>query len=495
MSSEQTGGEGQQVGIMNGKLSEGNGYGLDELALTQGGDNLEKNKDGQGSGDGKVEKPTVKVDQDGSAPEGVKSKVEKLTVSPDQGGDTPEVLKSKIEKPAVKVDQDGNVSEVAKSKVEKPAVKVDQDGNVSEVVKSKAPNSSDDDEFSLEIMHGHLDRYGFATTDTGSDRLNMNAMSLARDRQTYWSRIETPSQRRQRVRLEDLRIQKWMNMLSKWDYEIGKKRKRFDRRVRKGIPDCFRDKVWPKLLKLHPLRDTLKGETYENLLLKANKSTETEVAHTRECISRDIGRTFPRHVVFHRRNGIGQRALTNVLRAYSMLDREVGYCQGMGFIVGLLLGYLTEENVFCLFQTCMLCEPWNMSELYKPGMPGSQLLLHQFETLLKIHIPDVAAHLDRELIVPSMYATQWFITVFTYNFPFDVVVRVWDVFLLEGWPIVFQVAIAIMKQNRKEILKRKFEHILEFFRGIPPSLNPQEIMELAVKIPITQAQLAAIRFP
>lgn len=85
--------------------------------------------------------------------------------------------------------------------------------------------------------------------------------------------------------------------------------------------------------------------------------------------------------------------------------------------------------------------------------------------------------------------------MFTYNFPFDVVVRVWDIFLLHGWPIVHQIAVAIMKHNRTEILGRNFEGILEYFRGIPPALNPQEILELALAIPIRQPELDAITIP
>jgi hypothetical protein len=32
-----------------------------------------------------------------------------------------------------------------------------------------------------------------------------------------------------------------------------------------------------------------------------------------------------------------------------MIDREVGYCQGMGFIAGLLLNYMVEEEAFLTF--------------------------------------------------------------------------------------------------------------------------------------------------
>ena len=44
-------------------------------------------------------------------------------------------------------------------------------------------------------------------------------------------------------------------------------------------------------------------------------------------IIRDISRTFPSHVFFQQRHGPGQRSLYNVLKAYSVFDRDVGYVQ------------------------------------------------------------------------------------------------------------------------------------------------------------------------
>lgn len=65
-------------------------------------------------------------------------------------------------------------------------------------------------------------------------------------------------------------------------------------------------------------------------------------------IIRDISRTFPSHVFFQKRHGPGQRSLYNVLKAYSVYDRDVGYVQGMGFVAGLLLLYMSEEDAFWL---------------------------------------------------------------------------------------------------------------------------------------------------
>lgn len=38
-------------------------------------------------------------------------------------------------------------------------------------------------------------------------------------------------------------------------------------------------------------------------------------------------------------------------------------------------------------------------------------------------------------MISSMFATQWFITVYTYNMPFSIVLRMWDVFLQEVRPL------------------------------------------------------------
>ena len=40
-------------------------------------------------------------------------------------------------------------------------------------------------------------------------------------------------------------------------------------------------------------------------------------------IVRDLSRTYPSHVYYQQRQGPGQRSLFNVLRAYSIYDRQV----------------------------------------------------------------------------------------------------------------------------------------------------------------------------
>ena len=54
---------------------------------------------------------------------------------------------------------------------------------------------------------------------------------------------------------------------------------------------------------------------YERLMLAGGSHKELEIV-------RDLSRTYPSHVYYQQRQGPGQRSLFNVLRAYSIYDRQ-----------------------------------------------------------------------------------------------------------------------------------------------------------------------------
>lgn len=56
-----------------------------------------------------------------------------------------------------------------------------------------------------------------------------------------------------------------------------------------------------------------------------------------KLIRRDLPRTFPTLDYFKESTGEGQEMLFNVIKAYSLFDEHVGYCQGLHFVVGVLL--------------------------------------------------------------------------------------------------------------------------------------------------------------
>jgi hypothetical protein len=84
--------------------------------------------------------------------------------------------------------------------------------------------------------------------------------------------------------------------------------------------------------------------------------------------------------------------------------------------------------------------------LYLPKMSETQKVLFVFERLGEQHLGAQWMHMQREGIHPTMFATEWFMTMFCRGFSFDLVTRVWDIYLAEGsFKIVYRVSLAILK--------------------------------------------------
>ena len=57
-----------------------------------------------------------------------------------------------------------------------------------------------------------------------------------------------------------------------------------------------------------------------------------------------------------------------------------------------------------------------------------------------LQMPRLASHMEEEGVLPTMYCSQWFLTLYAYTLPIDHLLRVWDVFLLEGPKVLFRFA-------------------------------------------------------
>lgn len=108
----------------------------------------------------------------------------------------------------------------------------------------------------------------------------------------------------------------WALIVTDWDTALKRKNPSVKELVRKGIPHHFRAIAWQLLCNAS---DTDKKQYAE--YIKATSACE-------RVIRRDIARTYPEHDFFKEKDGTGQEALFNVMKAYSLHDREVGYCQG-----------------------------------------------------------------------------------------------------------------------------------------------------------------------
>ncbi|CAB4064305.1 TBC1D4 [Lepeophtheirus salmonis] len=169
--------------------------------------------------------------------------------------------------------------------------------------------------------------------------------------------------------------------------------------------------------------------------------------------------------------GPGQLALYNVLKAYSLLDIEVGYCQGLAFVAGVLLMHTnSEEEAFNLLKHIMF--ELGFRKQYQSDMIGLQIQMYQISRLLHDVQRDIFDHIEEIGIDPSLYATSWFLTIFASNFPLGFVVRVFDLIFLQGIEGLFKVALCLISISKDSILSCKsLDNLMLFMKTEIPEMK------------------------
>jgi hypothetical protein len=245
------------------------------------------------------------------------------------------------------------------------------------------------------------------------------------------------------------------------------------KKIKSGVPPPLRGVVW---MSIAGARDKLLEDEYDRL---CGESSPYE-----NLIGKDIGRSFPSVEMFRDPSGEGQRMLGRVLKCFSLYDDKIGYCQGLGFVVGPLLMHMDDKEAFCvlvrsvsalshLYCTCSwksrLMEHYDLRSCFLPDLSGLHLRIYQFQRLLSQHLPALTAHLEG-LQVEPLYVSQWFLSFFGVTCPLPMLLRIYDVILTEGASeTLMRVALSLMRRNESKILScTEFEDVMQLLlsRGL-----------------------------
>ena len=253
----------------------------------------------------------------------------------------------------------------------------------------------------------------------------------------------------------------------------------------------------------HPTRTMIQAYktllSYNNFLKIPSKD--------RTAINNDVGRTFapssfsssPPTYIIPRLD-----SLRNVLTAYVAHKDSVGYCQGMNFVVGLLLICFStayqhtkvdppqtpqapQDNTPPMDSIYIECatlhtfvgimQPqarWGGHDLYRQGLIHIRTMMGVHGHLVEMYLPALASHFAREQVVPDLYSVSWFMTLFSnlttlphYNCALETL----TLFIVSGWKATHRTALAILESMQATLVTQKFGEICMTLRQPIADLN------------------------
>ncbi|XP_076034708.1 growth hormone-regulated TBC protein 1-A [Oratosquilla oratoria] len=272
------------------------------------------------------------------------------------------------------------------------------------------------------------------------------------------------------------RARKWSQLLGAKE-TVGRSMK-LKRYVRKGIPMKHRGKMWMTASGAHKRQQA--HPNYYKSLLEGEKNEEVI-----EMINIDVPRTFPDNIYFKDYKQGKLASLKNVLVAFAHHNTNIGYCQGLNYIVGLLLIIVKdEENTFWLLN--VLVEDL-LPGYYTKDMLGVLTDIKALEELVRERKPLICKHLEYNQVDWGLVATKWFVCLFAEVLPVETVLRVWDCLFYEGNKILMRTAVCLVVSNQDKILQaHDIGALIECFKSITKdasTMNCHAFMEMIFKVP------------
>ncbi len=179
------------------------------------------------------------------------------------------------------------------------------------------------------------------------------------------------------------------------------------------------------------------------------------------------------HRSFQSSKAIRPDALINILNVHAYCNCDVQYCQGMNFLAGYLYLLHGNEADSFKFMKCLI-DRYEMQNLFTQDVPLLKQYFYELDRLLYFTYPDLSAYFRSEGVSTSFFASAWFMTVFSYcmqhateDKPTEMMLAIWDAFLVDGWKAVFKAALFIIGELREKLLDSKFDQIMAQFGEVP----------------------------
>lgn len=227
--------------------------------------------------------------------------------------------------------------------------------------------------------------------------------------------------------------------------------------VREGIAHSLRPQLWMRLS--GALQKKLKSETsYRDIVKAAN----VDSLMTSKQIEKDLLRILPTNVCFSAVHSTGVGRLRRILRGLAWFYPDIGYCQGTGVIAASLLLFLDEEDAFWMMATVV--EDILPASYYSSTLLGIQADQRVMQTLIGNYLGSVDEALQKHDIELSLITLNWFITLFAGVVHMKILVRIWDLFFLDGSIVLFQLTLAMLKL--KEAQLNELENSAQIFNAL-----------------------------
>ena len=220
-----------------------------------------------------------------------------------------------------------------------------------------------------------------------------------------------------------------------------------DQKKREEIYYKYLSQIIEKIKNNEELSETEK-KIYDEEKIKKIKSSI-------DFIKRDIDRTF--YTDFFIKEG-GKGMLKNVLEYMCGVPGNIGYCQGMNFIVGSMLSLFRDE-VKTLYIFSNLIQNYELVNLFAYNTPDYGIRVYQISYYVKKYIPSISHHFNNNNLSFDMIYSRWLLTLFANYLDINRLDFPWSCIFIDGWKGIIKLCLILLYELKDQLLKCDLEKL------------------------------------
>ena len=166
----------------------------------------------------------------------------------------------------------------------------------------------------------------------------------------------------------------------------------------------------------------------------------------------------------------------NITYIFNLIRSDIPYNKGIVLLayLFLLVGYSEVKSFKCIMN--LICSR-NIYKFYIGDIDTINRYLDFFTKLLEKYAKNVYEHLNKLEIKPELYLIPWFEKLFIQSLDYDILLHVFDLYIINGEYILFQTAITIIKLLEEDILNLTISEIFKLLKRLPKKYTDLDFFE------------------
>ena len=194
--------------------------------------------------------------------------------------------------------------------------------------------------------------------------------------------------------------------------------------------------------------------------------------------------------------------LNQVLNAFIVAESSIPYTENISYLLGVLLINMDRYQAYqCLIN---IINNKNRIIYYENQEKNNNYILENIETptgeepnivkinlrrvifkqLIFFNLPELCSHLELLNILPENYFDEWSATMFSKNFNIDIVMKIWDLYIVLGEKIIFNAGVLFLKELEEDLYdcEEKEEAMDILLNSQEKEINESHILNNILKV-------------